>query len=102
MSVALNVGAHEAAQMISDVVRDMRGELRSADSMSGEAVFRIPVFGWRDDVRFLTEPLPDGGSVLHLRSESRKGRFDIGVNRHRLKRMVRLLGYQIKESNATS
>lgn len=101
MSVRLDVNAHEAAQNMADVIRDMNGTLNRAEALSGEAVFRIPVFGWRDDVQFLTEPMSDGGCVLHLRSKSRVGRFDIGVNRHRLKRIVRLLGYELKESNAT-
>jgi uncharacterized protein (DUF1499 family) len=101
MSVRLDVSAHEAAQNMADVIRDMNGTLNRAEAMSGDAVFRIPVFGWRDDVQFLTEPMADGGCVLHLRSKSRVGRYDLGVNRHRLKRIVRLLGYELKESNAT-
>lgn len=96
-SVSLPLGAHEAAQLVSDVIRDMGGTLRTADGLAGEAVFRIPVFGYRDDVRFVTEPRADGGSVLHLRSQSRKGRFDIGVNRHRLTRLVRLLSQEIRK-----
>lgn len=100
LSVRLDVSAHEAAQTMADVIRDMNGKLSRAGAMDGDAVFRIPIFGWRDDVQFLTEPMPDGGCVLHLRSKSRVGRFDIGVNRHRLKRIVRLLGYELKESNA--
>jgi uncharacterized protein (DUF1499 family) len=101
MSVRMDVSAHEAAQNMADVIRDMNGTLNRAEAMSGEAVFRIPVFGWRDDVQFLTEPMADGGCVLHLRSKSRVGRFDLGANRHRLKRIVRLLSYEVSESNAT-
>lgn len=101
MSVRMNVSAHEAAQNMADVIRDMNGTLNRAEAMSGEAVFRIPIFGWRDDVQFLTEPMPDGGCVLHLRSKSRVGRYDLGVNQHRLKRIVRLLSYELKETNAT-
>lgn len=95
-SVTLPVGAHESAQIVADAIRDMGGFLRSADGTSGEAVFRIPVFGWRDDVQFRAEPRPDGGSVLHLRSKSRVGRFDIGANRHRLIRLERLVSQQIR------
>lgn len=101
MSVRMNVSAHEAAQNMADVIRDMNGTLNRAEAMSGEAVFRIQIFGWRDDVQFLTEPMPDGGCVLHLRSKSRVGRYDLGVNQHRLKRIVRLLSYELKETNAT-
>jgi len=101
MSVRMDVSAHEAAQNMADVIRDMNGTLNRAEAMSGEAVFRIPIFGWRDDVQFLTEPMPDGGCVLHLRSKSRVGRYDLGVNQHRLKRIVRLLSYELKETNAT-
>jgi len=101
MSVDLNIGAHEAAQLVVDVIRDMHGNLTRADAMSGEAVFRIPIFGYRDDVRFVTEPKPDGGCVLHLWSKSRQGRYDIGVNGHRLRRLTRLLGYELTEKHGT-
>lgn len=95
-SMTLPVGAHEAAQVVADVIRDMGGTLRSADGRSGEATFRIPVIGWRDDVQFRAEPQPDGGCILHLRSKSRVGRFDIGANRHRLIRMERLVSHEIR------
>lgn len=102
MSVDLPVGAHEATQLVVDVIRDMHGNITKADAMSGDAVFRIPIFGYRDDLRFVTEPKPDGGCTLHLWSKSRQGRFDIGVNAHRLRRLTRLLGYELIQKHGTS
>lgn len=102
MSIELPVGAHEASQLVVDVIRDMKGNLTKADAMSGHAVFRIPIFGFRDDVRFVTEPRPDGGCTLHLWSKSRQGLYDLGVNAHRLRRLTRLLGYELTEKHGTS
>jgi uncharacterized protein (DUF1499 family) len=99
-SVSIPAGAHETAQIVSDMIRDMGGRLRVADGNSGEATFQIPVFGFRDDVQFRTEPQPDGGCVLHLRSKSRKGRFDAGVNRHRLIRLERLVSHEIRRGGS--
>ena len=55
-----------------------------------EAVFKIPLFGFKDDVVALIEP--DGSnSVLHLKSSSRVGYSDLGVNRRRVKEITRKL-----------
>lgn len=57
-----------------------------------EAVFRIPVFGWKDDVIAIVErgDSPEH-SVLYLRSASRVGYYDLGVNKRRVKKIVRKL-----------
>ena len=63
---------------------DMRGE----DAGRIHAVFRVLIF--RDDVHLAVEAHADG-TALHVRSASRTGRFDFGVNRRRAKRFFRLL-----------
>lgn len=45
------------------------------------AVFRIPVFGFVDDLEVMWDET-DG--ALHVRSASRVGRYDLGVNRRRV------------------
>lgn len=51
------------------------------------SVYRIPVFGFRDDVQIKIEP-HQNGSVLHLRSSSREGKSDLGVNRRRVQQIL--------------
>lgn len=48
------------------------------------AEYTIPVFGFVDDVTFLWSAQEN---VLHVRSASRTGRWDLGVNRRRVERI---------------
>lgn len=53
------------------------------------AVFRVFIF--KDDVTLAVTPY-DGGSALHIRSASRTGRRDFGVNRKRINKFYDALG----------
>lgn len=46
------------------------------------AEFKIPVFGFIDDVEFY---IPEGREVIHYRSASRLGKWDFNVNKNRMK-----------------
>jgi uncharacterized protein (DUF1499 family) len=50
------------------------------------AEYRSPLFGFVDDVEFLVTE-----GVLHVRSASRLGRRDFGVNRNRVEKLRRRL-----------
>lgn len=56
------------------------------------SVFLIPIFGFKDDLQAVVSK-NDGFSVLHIKSSSRVGRSDLGVNRRRIKRLMRKLGH---------
>jgi uncharacterized protein (DUF1499 family) len=62
--------------------RRVRFAEERADYLRAE--FHIPIFGYVDDVEFLWSG-EDG--VLHVRSASRTGRWDLGVNRRRVERI---------------
>ena len=47
------------------------------------AIFRIPLFGFLDDVVIKIDSYPTG-AVAHIRSSSREGHSDLGVNRRRV------------------
>ena len=52
------------------------------------AVFKIPVFGYLDDVNIKMENAGDRGrTIVHMRSASRVGYSDLGVNRMRVKKI---------------
>jgi len=57
------------------------------EKMYIEAVFRIPVFGFKDDVQ-LQAGESGGSAILSLRSASRTGKNDLGVNRRRVQRLL--------------
>jgi uncharacterized protein (DUF1499 family) len=46
--------------------------------------FRSTVFGFVDDVEFLFD---DGNKIIHVRSASRVGYYDFGVNRRRVEEL---------------
>lgn len=52
------------------------------------AVFTIWLFRFRDDVALKVEQ-KSNQSLLHIRSASRKGYSDLGVNKHRVDQFVR-------------
>jgi uncharacterized protein (DUF1499 family) len=66
-------------------------ETAQKDDSTIEAVFRIPVFGWKDDVQIVIKETDNSNSVVHIRSASRTGRSDLGVNTRRVNRFFRWL-----------
>lgn len=60
------------------------------------AVYRIPVFGFKDDVDVIMEE-GDGITTVYIRSASRLGAYDLGVNNRRVKRMLRKAKHKIKK-----
>jgi uncharacterized protein (DUF1499 family) len=56
-----------------------------SQSLQIDAVFRTPLFGFRDDFAIrLTDESNTGGTILNLQSRSRVGHGDLGVNRRRV------------------
>lgn len=57
------------------------------------AEFRSKLMGFVDDVEFLADP---AGGVVHVRSASRLGRRDFGVNRERIEQLRSILEKRIR------
>ena len=57
-----------------------------ADSMRAHAVYRVALV-FKDDVDVAVDTTT-GGSILHVRSASRVGHSDLGVNRRRVQRLL--------------
>lgn len=62
------------------------------DDQSAHAVYRVAIV-FKDDVHIAVRPGEDGGSVLHIRSASRVGYDDLGVNARRVRRFFRALAH---------
>lgn len=58
-----------------------------------EATEKLPWFGFKDDVVLRFSGTEDGGTQVDMRSKSRVGRSDIGVNAKRIQRFLRDLEY---------
>ncbi len=56
-----------------------------------DAVFRVFLFKDDFSIQFQSDPLNDSFCHLHIRSSSRFGVFDLGVNRRRVLRFLELL-----------
>lgn len=67
----------------------------NSHSLQIDAVFRILVFGFKDDVQIIIKPIGSERSILHIKSASRVGRSDLGVNRRRIKRILSIINQQI-------
>ncbi|TVR29500.1 MAG: DUF1499 domain-containing protein [Balneolaceae bacterium] len=88
-SVEFNLDAKTLFSAASTVLEEMNPYKLNADSHSLqiEAVFRIPVFRFKDDLEIVIDSKPSG-SIFHIRSASRVGHSDLGVNRRRVHRIL--------------
>jgi len=74
----------EARARLLEILRGMeRVQIQRADDDYLHAEFRSAVFGFVDDVEFYFSP----PGVIQVRSASRTGYYDFGVNRNRVERI---------------
>ena len=75
----------DARQKLIDILKNSRGvRLVSIEKAYLHAEFRSLIFRFVDDVEFY---FPDEEAVIHVKSASRTGYYDFGVNRRRLERL---------------
>ncbi|MEI7823657.1 MAG: DUF1499 domain-containing protein [Chlorobiaceae bacterium] len=76
--------ADQAWAALQPVIVENGGVVRKAEKEYLWATFLIPVFGFVDDVEFRLSPQE---GVIHVRSASRLGFSDLGVNRGRVEQL---------------
>ncbi|MEP1304614.1 MAG: DUF1499 domain-containing protein [Balneola sp.] len=64
---------------------------RDEENLSISAVYKIPVFGWLDDAELIFESDKENKNLtfVHLKSSSREGYYDLGVNKRRINRILK-------------
>lgn len=62
-----------------------------SQSLQIKAVFRIALFGFKDDLSIIIKPGSENRSEFHIKSASRVGHGDLGVNRRRVQRIMNLI-----------
>jgi uncharacterized protein (DUF1499 family) len=72
---------------ILQIIKELGGEAVVANDEYIAATFSSSLFGFIDDVEFRLEP---SGRRIQIRSASRVGHSDMGVNRKRVETMARL------------
>jgi uncharacterized protein (DUF1499 family) len=80
--LAFEGSGEEALRRLADAIRGMpRAEVVALGNGYLRAEFTTRIFGWVDDVEAVVEA---SASVIHLRSASRTGYWDLGTNRRRV------------------
>jgi uncharacterized protein (DUF1499 family) len=69
------------------VIEELGGEVVTSDGNYLAATFSSALFGFVDDVECRLDPLTE---TIHIRSASRVGHSDMGVNQKRVAEMTRL------------
>ena len=87
LSLVYTQGVDEVFAAATAVVDDMGWELVDSSPGDGriEATDTTKWFGFKDDVVIRLRPGSAGSTVLDIRSKSRVGRSDIGVNARRIR-----------------
>ena len=88
LSIKMETDSETLFEASVDALREIEAEEldSNTDSLKIEAVFKIPVFGFRDDFKIhLTDGPSNDVTLLHVSSRSRTGKSDLGVNRRRVK-----------------
>ena len=89
-AIVSNKSAADCISHLMDVLKDMGAHsLESTDENAIDAVFRIPVFGWKDDVNLLVKEQENGTTIIYIRSASRVGHSDLGVNARRVNKLIK-------------
>lgn len=90
VGVRFEASANELREAVISALMEMNAEKIDAEEHSDHiaAVFRIPVFGFRDDVAVAIDGEAEP-SVVYIRSASREGYYDLGVNGRRVKKLIK-------------
>ena len=89
--------ADKVLEASEQTLRDMGAESVSQENGGLHAVFRIAVFGFRDDMHVAVHSgAIEEGTQVHIRSASRTGYSDLGVNARRADHFYRLLSGKLQ------
>lgn len=87
-SIEYAIPQSDAYSIVKEAIKKMEPHQLYEDSEKFriDAVFRIPLFGFKDDVEIEVHKMDESKSVVHIKSASRVGYGDLGVNSRRVKR----------------
>ena len=85
------------AELVMKKIDPFELDIQSND-LRIDAVFRIAIFRFKDDVQIVVEASNTGGSYLHIKSASRVGHGDFGVNKRRVERIVSQIKTELKSN----
>ena len=88
VSLILESDSSSVFSAFEEALNKMKAESINSTENRIDAVFKIPLFGYKDDLTVVIEP-NERLSQVYIRSASREGYWDIGVNGNRVNRLIR-------------
>lgn len=95
ISIPKNI-ALDALPILKNVIRDMGGNIQAETDNYVAATFTSAIFGFVDDVEIRIDPTR---KLIHIRSASRVGHSDAGVNKKRVELLKQLFSKKVSEGN---
>lgn len=96
VSVSIEADSMTTMKALNDALVGMGAETITLNTDSIHAVFRIPVFGWKDDLNILVQP-EDNFTTVFIRSASRDGHWDIWANAIRVNKLLKRTKKQLSD-----
>jgi uncharacterized protein (DUF1499 family) len=88
----------ELARQIAAEPRRWTVTTAEAETLTIEGVAETPLYRFKDDFVVQVRPAQDGGSIVQMRSRSRQGKADLGVNARRIADFLAMLRRRAEES----
>lgn len=97
LAVEVPVAVREVYHASLDILQDMNtfNIISDSEFYTIEAVFRIALFHFRDQFDLQMEEVEHAVTLVYIRSSSRVGYSDLGVNRRRVRRFLTKLYQQL-------
>ncbi len=93
------IAASSLSDMAGSVLVDMDAESIQKGTIDGHAIDAVfKAFVFRDDLQIYIVPAQEG-SLLYIRSASREGYYDLGVNKRRVRRFLKKLNRAISDAS---
>ncbi len=98
-SVLFEPSVDKLFEVVLSAIEKSGSEKISANSQELQinAVFRIPIFGFKDDVVVKIDSY-NSKSILFIKSSSRVGKGDLGVNRRRVSKLLSEIEINLNKS----
>jgi len=90
VSLILESDSSSVFSAFEEALKEMNAETINSNEKQNriDAVFKIPVFGYKDDLTIVIQSNERASNVF-IRSASREGYWDIWVNSNRVNRLIR-------------
>lgn len=93
--ITISANTPDALRIIKDIVINMGGVIKTENYNFFSATFTSSIFGFVDDLELRKDT---NNNLIHIRSASRVGRSDLGVNKKRILLIKKLYKNKLTET----